>query len=358
MFTPKLASAKPAVHRAGTHGRRVEPDGVNGKLATSASPKPLASRRRLQEAVHAYLYLLPAGLVLVAFHLCPVFYAVYISLHKWSLFKERFVGLANYAALPFDPEFRQSLGVTFYYVLGTVPFALAISLVLALLLFGNLYAKGLYRTIYFLPYVTSVVAAAVVWSWIYNPQYGILNYVLVKLGVCNPQSPPQWLLEPRGVFQLALSQLGVSVPDWLAGPSLALIAVTAMGVWNTIGFNMIVFLAGLGAIPKELQEAARIDGADEWLVFRHVTLPLLSPTTFFLTVIGTIRAFQAFNQIYVMTKGGPLGTTRTVTMYIYSRFYESHDVGFGAAIAMVLLLIILAFTLLQFRVAAERVTYQ
>lgn len=315
-------------------------------------------RRRTADIATAYLLVLPAAVLIVAFHFAPVFYALFISLHKWSLIPERFVGLSNYTAVLRDEEFHQSLGVTIWYVLGTVPFAIGISLVLALMLFQPLAGRGIYRTIYFLPYVTSVVAAAVVWTWIYNPRYGVLNYVLTRLGLCDPQSPPQWLLEPRGVFELVLSNFGVQPPAWAAGPSLALVAVTIMAVWNAIGFNMIVFLAGLGSIPKELQEAARIDGADEWKVFWHVTFPLLSPTTFFLFIVSTIRAFQAFNQIYVMTRGGPMGTTRTVTMYIFSRFYESHEVGYGAAVAIVLFLIILGFTLLQFRFASGRVVYQ
>ncbi|MGC8834010.1 MAG: carbohydrate ABC transporter permease [Armatimonadota bacterium] len=315
-------------------------------------------KRRTADAATAYLLILPAAVLIVAFHFAPVFYALFISLHKWSLIPEQFVGLANYAAVLRDEGFHQSLGVTIWYVIGTVPFAIGISLVLALMLFQPLAGRGVYRTIYFLPYVTSVVAAAVVWTWIYNPRYGILNYVLTRLGLCDPKSPPQWLLEPRGVFELILSNFGIRLPAWAAGPSLALVAVMIMAAWNAIGFNIIVFLAGLGSIPKELQEAARIDGADEWDVFWHVTFPLLSPTTFFLFIVSTIRAFQAFNQIYVMTRGGPMGTTRTVTMYIFSRFYESHEVGYGAAVAIVLFLIILGFTLLQFRFASGRVVYQ
>ncbi|MGQ9524550.1 MAG: carbohydrate ABC transporter permease [Armatimonadota bacterium] len=317
-----------------------------------------ARRFRVRDTLTATAMLLPATVLILVFHFIPLFYALYISLHKWSLIPERFVGAANYVALLRDQEFHRALSVTLWYVIGTVPVAIGISLVIALMLFRPLWGRGLYRTLYFLPYVTSVVAAAVVWSWIYNPRYGILNYVLIKLGLSSAESPPQWLLEPRGVFQLALQHTGIHLPTWAQGPSLALVAGTIMGIWNAIGFNVIVFLAGLGAIPRELQEAARIDGADEWKVFRHVTLPLLSPTTFFLLIVSTIRAFQAFNQIYVMTRGGPMGTTRTITMYIFSRFYESHEVGYGAAVAVALFLIILAFTMLQFRVAAGRVTYQ
>jgi len=334
---------------------------IGSELAVRRPQKPgpkWHGQRRVRDAFAAAAMLLPAAVLILAFHFLPLFYALYISLHKWSLIPERFVGAANYFALAHDQEFRHSLSVTLWYVVGTVPLAIAISLAIALMLFRPLWGRGIYRTLYFLPYVTSVVAAAIVWSWMYNPRYGILNYILIKLGVCSAESPPQWLLEPRGVFQLALQNAGSPLPTWAQGPSLALVAVTIMGVWNAIGFNVIVFLAGLGSIPRELQEAARIDGADEWKVFRHVTLPLLSPTTFFLFIVSTIRAFQAFNQIYVMTRGGPMGTTRTVTMYIFSRFYESHEVGYGAAVAMALFLIILAFTLLQFRVAAGRVTYQ
>jgi len=305
-------------------------------------------------SAQAYLYLLPALLIIGGFHFLPIFYAFYISLHKWEIVRERFIGLENYIDLIQDKDFGQSLVVTLYYVIGTVPLGLAVSLAVALLLFRNLKGTGIYRTIYFLPNVTSVVAAAVVWSWIFNPQqYGVLNYLLSLIGV----QPQPWLLESNGIFKLLFQKIGVALPDWAGGPSLALVCIVIMSIWSSLGFNMIVFLAGLGSIPKELQEAARIDGASEWSVFWKVTFPLLSPTTFFLLIISTIRAFQAFNQIFVMTNGGPLNTTRTITVYIFKTFYESTRIGYGAAIAFALFAIILVLTLVQFKAIGARVYY-
>lgn len=319
----------------------------------------LYRQRRLQEGIEAFLFLLPAGIIILTFHFLPIFYAFYLSLHRWTLVPERWVGLQNYWKILHDAEFWQSLGVTFWFVLGTVPPTLILSLLIALLLFQKMFARSLYRTLYFLPYVTSVVAAAMVWRWVYNPDYGILNYLLGKLGLPHLQ----WLMEPEGVFQLIAEPLHLSLPTWAKGPSLALVSIILMTIWSNLGFNIVVYLAGLTLVPRELQEAARIDGASESQVFFHVTLPLLSPTTFFLLIVGTIRAFQAFNQIYVMTQptpGGPLGTTQTVTVYLFNTFYGSGEpnVGYGASIAFVLFVVIASLTLLQFRLARERVIYQ
>lgn len=333
-------------------------------LPTASPGKPVpppqargVSRRRAQEYLLALLYLLPAALVLFVFHLLPIFFAFVISLHKWSIIPEGYVGLENYSKLLSDERFWKSLGVTVWYAVLTVPTSLALGLAVAWLLFQKLAARGLYRTLYFLPYVTSVVAAAFVWSWIFNANYGVANLILTRLGF----GPLQWLQEPTGIFQLVLGSYGVSVPDWAAGPSLALIAVVVLSVWSSLGFNMVLFLAGLGGIPREMQEAARIDGATEWGVFRHITLPLLSPTTFFLLIVSTIRTFQAFSQIYAMTGGSdgpPLGTTQTVTLYLFWNFNVRSQLGYGSAVAFALFAIILALTALQFRIGRERVVFQ
>jgi multiple sugar transport system permease protein len=308
-------------------------------------------RRFVRESLGAYGFLLPTLVIIGVFHLFAIFFAVYISLHKWSILKESYVGLANYADLLRDPQFRHSLGVTLWYVVGTVPVGLVLALGVAVLLFRPIRGRGFYRTLFFLPYVTSLVAAAAVWQWMYNPDYGVLNLALTKLGL-----PPQrWLLEPQGVFQLALAPAGITLPAWAAGPSLALVCIIVMSIWSGLGFNVIVYLAGLGAIPKELQEAARVDGASEWGVFRHITVPLLSPTTFFLVIIATIRAFQAFNQIYVMAPNDP--TTQTLTLFIFQTFYASSRAGYGAAAAMALFVILLLLTILQMRLGQERVSY-
>ncbi len=304
----------------------------------------------------ALLFLLPAGIILVTFQFLPIFYAFFISLHRWGLVREGFAGGANYAQLLHDPVFWKSLVNTTWFVLGTAPVGIGLSLLIALLLFGELRARGFFRTLYFLPYITSTVAAALAWSWIYNPQYGVLNFLIGKAG----GTPQKWLMDPHGVFGMVARGAGMELPAWAQGPSLALVAIIVMTIWNSLGFNIIVFLAGLGAVSKEYQEAARIDGAGEMAVFRHVIWPLLTPTTFFLLIINTIRAFQAFNQVYVMTQpnpGGPLGTTQVVTVFIFKTFYERTNMGYGAALAFALFVIILALTLIQFRLAGEQVNY-
>ncbi len=315
---------------------------------------PAARRRFLRESLAAGAFLLPTLVIIGVFHLFAICYALYISLHKWSILKESYVGLGNYLRLAADPEFRGALVITGWYVLGTVPVSLAIALAVAVLLFRPLRGRAFYRTLFFLPYVTSLVAAAVVWQWMYKPSNGVINSLLAWMGV--PQaSLPAWLGEQAGVFRLALPG-GALLPEWAAGPSLALVAIMVMSIWSSLGFNVIVYLAGLGSIPKELHEAARVDGAGEWQVFRRITLPLLSPTTFFLVIIATIRAFQAFNQIYVMAPTNP--TTRTLTMFIYQTFYGSSRAGYGAAAAMALFVILLLLTVAQMRLGQERVTYE
>lgn len=315
---------------------------------------PAARRRFLRENVSAFFFLLPALAIIGVFHVFAIFYAFFISLHKWSVLNEGYVGLQNYAALIHDADFRQAIGVTFWYVVGTVPAGLMIALAVAVLLFRPIRARGFYRTLFFLPYVTSLVAAAAVWQWMYNPDYGVINGLLQHFGV--PQGTPRWLGEQRGIFEMALGGMGIHTPAWAAGPSLALVSIIIMSIWSSLGFNIIVYLAGLGGIPTELQEAARVDGASEWQVFRSVTLPMLSPTTFFLVVIASIRAFQAFNQIYMMSAPND-PTTRTLTMFIFQTFYQSTRPGYGAAAAVALFAILLVLTAAQMRIGQERVTY-
>ena len=323
-----------------------------------------ARRRYWRDTLTAYMYLFPATLILLTFHFLPIFYAFFISLNKWGILQERFVGLGNYINLLSDKEFWQSLSVTVWFVIGTVPVGLAISLVVAVLLFQNIRGRGIFRTLYFLPNITSVVAAGVVWSWIFNVNYGVLNFLLEKVGI----DKLSWLQEPRGIFEVVANRMGLDVagvPNVLLGPSVAMLAIIIMTIWSSIGFNMIVFLAGLGNISRDVYEAARIDGANERQVFWGITIPLLSPTTFFLLVISVIRSFQAFNQIYAMTirngpAGGPLNTTRTVTVYVINTAFLGGNpkMGYASAAAFILFAIILLLTVIQFRSAEGRVQYE
>lgn len=330
-----------------------------GPPAVARAPVRSSAKRRraIGEALTAYLWIAPAVLIIGLFHLVPVLYALYISLYRWGLTQGPFVGLANYQRAIEDDELWNAFLVTIYYVLGTAPTALGIGFAIAWVLFGRIAGRGLYRAFFFLPYVTSTVAAAMVFGFLFHNKYGFANYLLGLVGI----KPQKWLLEWAPTSQLVLRGLGIDpgLPEWLYGPSQALTVVILFAVWHGFGFDVVVFMAGLSNIPKEIEEAARIDGAGRWAVLRHVTLPLLSPTLLFLTVMATIRAFQVFNQIYILTpNGGPQGTTRNVVMLIFQNFYQRTErVGYATAIAMILFLVILAITLIQLRIGERRVHY-
>lgn len=318
-------------------------------------------RRRRAEHLQAYLFVAPALILIGVFHVLPGIAAFGMSLTRWGVIYERFAGLENYAAI-LDPtgsrfgEFVNALGVTAWYVLMTVPVEMAVALLLAFVLYQGTVGRGAYRVVYFMPYVTSVVAAATIFEWIFDANFGFLNYVLGAVGV----GPQAWLREPRGVFQMVGSAFGAGVPDALAGPSLSLVAVSIFTVWHFVGFQTVIFLAGLTSISRELYEAARIDGANERQIFRSITVPLLSPAIFFIAIIASVGAMRSFNQIYVLTNGGPLDTTRTVPLLIFQTFFERtavNGIGLGAAMSFIFVLIIVALTVVQFRVLGRRVFY-
>lgn len=321
----------------------------------------MAARRRrvLLEHVEAYLFVLPALFFIGVFDILPGLFAFVMSLTRWGVIYERFAGLDNYAAL-LDPagsrfgEFVNSLGVTVWYVLLTVPFEMAISLVAAFVLYQGTIGRGAYRTLYFMPYITSLVAAATIFEWIFDGNVGFLNYLVGLVGI----GAQEWLREPRGVFELIGSSLGLAVPGWLTGPSLALVSVSIFTTWHFIGYQTVIFLAGLTTISREYYEAARIDGASERQILTGITLPLLSPVIFFVGVIATIGAMRSFSQIYILTNGGPLDTTRTVPMLIFRTFFErtaANGIGLGAALSFIFVVIIIAITLFQFRVLGRKV---
>ena len=323
-------------------------------------PRPAVSaarrRRILGENLLAYAFLLPAFAVLLVFHFLPGFAAIYMSLFRWDIVQGPFRGLDNYATVLVGAraeEFWRAISTAVTYALITVPVEMVISLLLAYLLFQKMRGRGIYRSLYFMPYVTSVIAAAVIFNWLMNPNYGLFNSVLEAVGI----GPQRWLDEPRGLFELVLGAAGVTVPDWAAGPSLALVGVGLFTIWHFIGFQVVIFLAGLGNISSEYYEAARLDGANERQIFTKITLPILSPTTFFVATIATIGALRAFNQIYVMTNGGPLDTTRVIGYEIFRVFFQQGRIDLGATMAVLLTILILLFTLIQFRVGERRVFY-
>ncbi|HOD95506.1 MAG TPA: sugar ABC transporter permease [Candidatus Hydrogenedentes bacterium] len=297
----------------------------------------------------ALLLLLPAVILLSLFSLYPMGASLQMSFFGGRHGEGDFVGLANYTEALNNPDFRRSFLVTLYYVLGVVPLTVSLSFIIAFGLFKITRGRGLLRSLYFLPYVTSAVAAAMVWRSLFHPQQGVVNLLFSYLGF----SPQNWLLEPRGILHL-LSH------GWIPadlGPSLGLCCIMLFDIWHGSGFMIAVFLAGLSVIPRELEEAARMDGAGEWRLMWHVTLPLLSPTIFFLSIVGVIKAFQAFNSFYALTHAGGLPDTQNLILYVYAQFYQYGYWGYGAAVATLLVLVIVALTLLQWRVLGRKVFY-
>ncbi len=326
-------------------------------------PRPTAAavgrpaRHRNDRRV-AYLCLMPAAILLLAFQVYPLFYGGYVSLFRWGVIKEAFVGSANYTGVLHDAEFWRSVLVTVYYVVGVVPAELVLGFAIAYMLSQRVAGRAAYRFVYFLPYITSMVAMSLVWSWIFNANFGLLNAVM-RLAHLTPQ---RWLLEPRGI--LALVSPGAFAVT--TGPSLALVTVMIVTIWYYTGFHVVVYLAGLAAIPREVHEAARLDGADGWRRLRWITVPLVSPTTLFLAVIATIGAFQSFSIVYALTgsaggptveAGAPLGTTRVATIFIFNTFYNEFRVGYATAAAFVLFGILLVLASLQMRIGEQRVHY-
>lgn len=309
---------------------------------------------KAQAAFYGWALVWPALALLLVWQVFPTFYAFYLSLFDRVNFLRpaAFAGLQNYRILLEDPLFWRALGNTFWYVVFTVPTGLLLATFVAILLNTQVAFLGLYRTLFFLPYITALTAAAAVWRWIYHPEFGFLNWLLHTPGL-------DWLNTPTGVFALLLRPLGVELQGFLAGPSLAFVAVMAMSVWHFLGYQVVILLAGLQAIPKEYYEAAELDGASFFQKHRLITWPLLSPTTFFLFTLGLIGAFQVFTQVYVLTPtGGVLQDTLTLAFYLYNKGFRDSDFSYASAIAMVAFLVILVLTLVQRRLLEKRVNYE
>lgn len=294
-----------------------------------------------------YLYILPALVLLLAFRFVPIVMSFIISFFEWTLHGTGgFLGFANYSKLINDPEFWQSMMNTVWLVIFVVPASLVFSLIFAVLLNQVKALRGLFRTIYFLPFVTSMVAVSIVWKIIFNEQTGLANTFLGIFGI----APQKWLAEARGIFDIFFSGFGIHLPGWMGGPSQALFAIIIMTIWKGLGYNTIIYLAGLQNISKDYYEAAEIDGAGKLKQFFKITLPLVSPTTFYVLMMTTIVTFQAFSQVYLMTnKGGPLGTTNLIVYYIFQKGFDSQEMGYASAAALMLFMVILGLTFVQKR---------
>jgi multiple sugar transport system permease protein len=300
-------------------------------ISEPARPRPggLLSPR-LVDRLQGYLFLSLALVGLIVFVLGPMLYAFGLSFVRWDLIRPnpRFVGLDNYATVLTSPEFWRALWVTVIYTLGTVPPAMAIGLALAMLLDRRIPARGVFRAICFIPSITSLVAVAVVWAWIFHPDFGLLN---------------AWL-----------RMVGIPGSRWLGSPREALSALMVVAIWRHVGYDMVIFLAGLQTIPRDLLEAATVDGAGRWQRFRSVIVPLLAPTTLFVLVISVIDSFQAFTTVDALTQGGPAGATTVLLYHLYEVAFVKFEMGRASAIAYVVFALIMALTALQLRIGRDR----
>ncbi|TVY08831.1 carbohydrate ABC transporter permease [Paenibacillus cremeus] len=278
----------------------------------------------LSETMVAYYFLLPCIIGFLLFTTIPLVSSLVLSFYDWNILSPpKFIGLSNFIRLFTDDDiFITSLKNTVLYVIAVVPFGIGLGLIAAVVLNQQLKGVAFWRAVYFLPVITSTVAISLVWRWIFNPDVGLINVILRGLAVANP-------------------------PSWIGGVEWALPSIMIVAIWKTIGYNMVIFLAGLQNIPKELYEAASIDGSNRWNSFWHVTVPLLRPTTFFITVIAIINSFQVFGFALIMTEGGPGNATNTLVLYVYQQGFKFFNMGYASAIAWVLFVIILIFTLLQ-----------
>jgi ABC-type sugar transport system permease subunit len=273
---------------------------------------------------HAYLFIAPVVVLFGIFRVAPSVQTLLYSFYKVELIRGRFtfIGLENFRALLTDEIFRGALLNTLIYVAAIVPISAALGMILAVLFNARFGLKELFKAIYFSPMVTSTVAAAMVWWWMYNPQFGIFN-VLLRL-------------------------VGIRDQPWLMSSSMALPSIIIFSVWKTLGYNMIIYLAGLQAIPQQFYEAATIDGASAFGRFWRISVPLLAPTTTFLLIYNGILAFQVFDQVFVLTGGGPANATNVVVLDIYRQAFERYNFGYASAEAMVLFIFIMAVTVLQY----------
>lgn len=278
------------------------------------------------------LFLAPSFVALLMFSIGPMVGTSWVSLHEWNLIKPAtFIGLDNYRELWGDEKFRRALRNTLYYLVGYLPLVTVGGLALALMLNRKVRGVAFFRALYFLPVVTSWVVVSLLWKWLLNPKDGLIN---VMLG---------WV--------------GIDGPGWWTSPTWAMPSVILASAWKDLGFVMVILLAGLQAIPETLYEAARIDGAGAWRCLRSVTLPLLTPSLFFVLVISLINGFQVFDQVWVMTNGGPAGSSTVVVEQIVKNTFSYGRAGYASAQSMVLFAIILLVTLVQLRLQKRWVFY-
>jgi len=281
---------------------------------------------RREETLAGYFFILPNFLGFAIFTIFPIFFAFYMSFMKWDLSTSpQYIGLGNFSSLGQDELFWKALGNSLYYTLGAVPIGVAMAFFLALLLNQKIKGVILFRTLYFLPQITLVVASAIVWNWIYQPDFGLLNYLLGLVGIEGPR--------------------------WIYSSTWAMPAMIIYCNWMGVPPSSLILLAGLQGIPGELYEAAEIDGARTFDRLRYITFPLMTPSLFFVIVTSLIGAMQTFSQFYILTRGGPSFATTPIVMYIFNNAFAYFKLGYASAIAIVLFAILLVITLIQWRIA-------
>jgi multiple sugar transport system permease protein len=305
-------------------------------VAGTAQPGPekVPWKDREHEGLAAGLFLLPNLIGFLIFTAIPVGAAFVLAFYDYDLLLgASWAGLENFRELfTVDRVFRAALFNTVYFTAVSVPLSVVLGLATAILVNQALRGVVIFRSIFLLPYVTVTVALSLVWKWLYLPDIGLINSVL--------------------------GAVGIDGPAWLTSQTWAMPALILMSVWKGFGYNMVIFLAGLQGIPDHLYDAAKVDGATAWRRFLNVTLPLLSPTTFFVVVISVISSFQVFDQALIMTNGGPGTATTTLVLYIYQKGFQSFDMGYAAAVALVLFAVIFVFTVVQFLFQRRWVTYE
>ena len=290
----------------------------------SRTVRQTLARLRSRHILHAYLFIAPVILLFGFFRILPSVQTLLYSFFKVELIKDRltFIGLDNFRDLLTDEIFQRATINTLKYVVAIVPISAILGLLLAVLFNAKFRFQEFFKAVYFSPMVTSTVAAAMVWWWMYNPQFGIFNVLLKLVGL--PEQP------------------------WLMSSHTALTSIIIFSIWKTLGYNMIIYLAGLQAIPPQFYEAATIDGAGPVAQFFRITIPLLAPTTTFIAIYNSILAFQVFDQVFVLTGGGPANSTNVVVLDLYRQAFERYNFGYASAEAMVLFLFILGVTLVQY----------
>jgi multiple sugar transport system permease protein len=283
---------------------------------------------RNEQRLLPYLFITPNLIVFIAFMFIPIVFALYVSLTQWTLIgASQFIGFDNYVKMLGEGQFWEALRNTAVYTLGVVPTSMVLGLAAAVLLNRKLPARTFLRSVYFMPVVISGVAVALIGEWMFNDQYGIINAVLGKLGI--------------------------GAVNWLSSSTWAMVALIITTMWTRIGFCMVLYLASLQSIPETYYDAARVDGASGWARFRFITLPLLAPTTFLVLIIQVILSFRVFDLVYVMTGGGPGFSTTVLVQYIYEEAFTNQDMGYASAVGVVLYLILMVFTLIQWRISRQ-----